>query len=95
MLAFYSTYPHEFNNIKVYEEKDLINSDIVEQLFDYCQILEGYITKTGWEFLISYYGYEKLFEIDKKSGWIDSENLEEYILDLEYEKELGASLESK
>lgn len=39
--------------------------------------------------------YEKLFQIDKKSGWIDSDNLEEYISELEYKKELGLILEEK
>lgn len=75
MLAFYMPYPYEKDNILEYTENDLMNPEIVEQLFDYCQILEGYITKTGWGFLISNYGYEALFEINKKSGWLDSKNL--------------------
>lgn len=94
MLAFYSPYPHGKDNSIEYKEKDLLNPEVVEQLFNYCQILEWYITKTGWEFLISNHGYETLFEINKKSGWLDFENLEEFIYDLQYEKEMGAILES-
>lgn len=66
MLAYYH-YPFISNNVfKEYTEEDLMNSEIVERLFDYCQILEAYITKSGWDFLINHYGYEKLFDIDKK-----------------------------
>ncbi len=57
----------------------------MEELFDYCQILEAYITKQGWAFLIEHYGYEKLYEIDKKSGWLGDDTLEEYIASVEYE----------
>ena len=93
MLAFYSPNPHDADNITEYNESDLTNPEIVEQLFDYCQILEGYITKSGWEFLISHYGYKTLFEINNRSGWIDAETLEEYIKALDYEIELGSKLE--
>ena len=80
MLAYYY-YPFSDNhNFTEYTRNDLTNPSKVEELFDYCQILESYITKSGWEFLISYYGYEKLYEIDKKSGWFDAETLDEYIL---------------
>lgn len=94
MLAYYMPYPYEKGNVKEYSESDLLDPVVVEELFDYCQILEGYITKTGWDFLISNYGYEELFEIDKKSGWLDSDSLDEYISDLEYEKEMGVILET-
>ena len=60
------------------------------ELFDYCQILEGYITKSGWKFLIEYYGYERLLEIDKRSGWLSERtecNLGEYIKWIQYEIE--------
>lgn len=95
MLAFYMPKPYEKENVKEYTAEDLLAPKIVEELFDYCQILEGYITKSGWDYLISNHGYEKLFQIDKKSGWIDSDNLEEYISELEYKKELGLILEEK
>lgn len=78
MLAYYF-YPFLPNHNAVeYTREQLMNLKIVEELFDYCQILEAYITKRGWAFLIDYYGYEKLYEIDKISGWIDADTLEEY-----------------
>ena len=78
MLAYYF-YPFLPNHNAVeYTREQLMNLKIVEELFDYCQILEAYITKKGWAFLIDYYGYEKLYEIDKISGWIDADTLEEY-----------------
>ena len=93
MLAFYSPNPHDAENITEYDQTDLSNPEVVKNLFDYCQILEGYITKSGWEFLISRYGYEALYEINKKSGWLDAGSLEEYIKALDYEIELGSKLE--
>lgn len=65
------------NNTK-YWECDLDNEKKVEILFDYAQILEVQITNRGWEYLIKRYGFNKLFEIDKSSGWFDCENIEEY-----------------
>lgn len=59
----------------------------VETLFDYRQIWLAVISKEGWEFLIQQYGYDGLFEINSKSGWIDCERLDEFIEVLEYEKE--------
>lgn len=80
MLAFYH-YPFVYNqNFIEYTKEDLMNPSKVEELFDYCQILEAYITKSGWDFLIEFYGYEKLYDIDKKSGWFDAESLEEFKL---------------
>ena len=90
MLAYYF-YPFESEQeLKEYTKQDLINPQKVEELFDYCQILEGYITKSGWKFLIEYYGYERLLEIDKRSGWLSERtecNLEEYIKWIQYEIE--------
>lgn len=48
-------------------------------LFNYMQIWLAAISKEGWEFLIQQYGYEKLFEINIKSDWIDCEELDEFI----------------
>ena len=59
----------------------------VETLFNYMQIWLAAISKEGWEFLIRQYGYEKLFEINIKSDWIDCEELDEFIEALEYETE--------
>lgn len=94
MLAFYH-YPFVLNQaIEEYTKEDLMNPDKVEELFDYCQILEAYITESGWEFLIEHYGYKKLYEINNKSGWLDAENLDDYISWIEYEIECSKSLSS-
>lgn len=94
MLAYYF-YPSASNqDVKEYSKEDLMNPKKVEELFDYCQILEAYITKTGWQFLIEHYGYEKLFEIDKRSGWLSErteDTLEEYIEWVKYEIEVAGN----
>lgn len=78
MLAFYH-YPFAYNQeFKEYTKVDLMNPHKVEELFGYCQILEAYITKTGWDFLISHYGYDGLYHIDKKSEWFEVDNFEEF-----------------
>jgi len=61
----------------------------VEMLFNYMQIWLAALSKEGWEFLIQQYGYEKLFEINIKSDWIDCEELDEFIEALEYEIEIS------
>lgn len=79
MLAYYY-YPFKLNqDFREYTEEELMDPNKVEELFDHCQILEAYITKEGWDFLISHYGYETLYEIDKRSGWFDEETIEEYM----------------
>lgn len=93
MLAFY-LYPFVPNqDIKEYTKEDLMNPNKVEELFDYCQILEAYITKSGWEFLIQHYGYEKLYEINNKSGWLDADNLDDFISWVEYEIECSEAFD--
>lgn len=90
MLAYYH-YPFVQNqDLREYTKEELTDPKIVEELFDYCQILEAYITKQGWAFLIEHYGYEKLYEIDKKSGWLDDDTLEEYIASVEYEIDISS-----
>lgn len=66
-------------NYREYTAEELKDPKKVEVLFDYCQILEAYITVEGWHFLIAQYGFEKLYEIDRKSGWYDMDTLAEYI----------------
>lgn len=61
-----------------YFQKDLMKREQVEKLFDFCQILEAIIYDIGWDFLIDYYGYPVLYEINSKSGWLNCTNLEEY-----------------
>ena len=60
----------------------------VEELFDYCQILEAYITRAGREFLIQVHGYEGLYKINQRSGWFpEEESLEEFKLTIQGEME--------
>ena len=83
-LAYYFPSWDTNDNYKAYYKEDLMNPQTVEELFDYCQILYADITKSGWEFLIEYYGFQGLYEIDQKSGWLtdcgtEVMSLEEYI----------------
>lgn len=87
-LAYYFYPWGDEHNYREYTKEELMNPDTVEEIFDYCQILEAYVTKEGWKFLIDYYGYEKLYEIDRKSGWLSErsdDSLEEYIEWVKYE----------
>jgi len=84
MLAFYY-YPFvENRDYREYTRDELANPKVVEELFDYCQILQAYITKKGWAFLIEHYGYEKLYEIDKVSGWFSEDTLDEFKASVQY-----------
>ena len=87
LLAWYQ-YPEPKG--KAYFAEDLIHSDKVIEVFDYCQILLAYITKEGWNFLIEHYGYYKLFELSNMSGWKDCESLSEYKSAIEYEMSITA-----
>lgn len=73
----------------VYTEEDIKTLDDVILIFDYCQIMEAMISKKGWDYLIEKFGIERLFEADKKSGWLESDNLNEFICDIEYEKSIA------
>ena len=92
VLAFLS-YPNHGGNGRIngeeYFENDLVDSAKVIELFDYCQILLGYITKSGWKFLIEYYGYERLFELNNLSDWQDCESLDEYKATIKYEMSIS------
>ena len=57
----------------------LNTEEAVVQLFDACQIFQGLIYAKGWEFLNQRYGLEKLYQINKKSGWFPSDNKEEWL----------------
>ena len=71
-----------------YREEDLRGPALVEELFDYCQILEAYITRAGREFLIQVHGYEGLYKINQRSGWFpEEESLEEFKLTIQGEME--------
>lgn len=91
MLAFY-LYPFEPRNESIapveYTKEELMSPSKVEELFDYCQILEAYITRAGWEFLIQVHGYEGLYKINQRSGWFpEEESLEEFKLTIQGEME--------
>lgn len=83
-LAFYMPYGNE-DAIKEYSKEELKDPAIVKQVFDYCQILEGNITYSGWLFLLKQYGYDRLYDIDQESGWFDSASLEEFKQDVDLE----------
>ena len=69
-----------------YREEDLRDPALVEELFDYCQILYAVISKEGWDFLLSTHGLEELYRIDCRSGWHDSSNLAAFRADVEMER---------
>ena len=69
-----------------YREEDLRDPALVEELFDYCQILYAVISKEGWDFLLSTHGLEDLYRIDCRSGWHDSPNLAAFRADVEMER---------
>ena len=85
-LAFY-VYPLPQGTS--FTSDDLSVPDHVEKLFDYMQIMLAVISKKGWDFLIQQYGYENLFAINNRSGWIDCETLDAFIAALAYEKEIS------
>jgi len=70
-----------------YFESDLVTDKQIIELFDYCQILEAIINEEGWIHLIENFEFEKLFEFNNISGWIDCESLSEYELYVQAELE--------
>lgn len=89
MLAYYANPYASRNDIREYTKEELLKPEKVMELFDYCQILEAYITEEGWDFLIQNYGYAGLYAMDQKSGWLseksDENTLEEYVKWVKYE----------
>jgi hypothetical protein len=79
-LLAWRMYPQP-NGMDYYEE-DLDTEEKVEILFDYCQILEASILDEGWKFLLQNYSIKTLFEINKRSGWhdaVDADDFKSYI----------------
>lgn len=72
-----------------YTEEDIKTLEDVEKLFDYCQILEAVITKEGWDYLINTFGMESLYQVEQKSEWFGSESFDEFVRDVENEKEIS------
>lgn len=68
-----------------YLESDLKKISKAIELFDYCQILEAAIWKKGWCFLFEHYGLKGIIEIDKESGWLDDDDLGEWITSIYYQ----------
>lgn len=65
-----------------YSHSSLMDKATVERLFDYCQILEGVISREGWKVLIDHYGFQELYKINEHSGWFDCGSLEEFIFEV-------------
>jgi hypothetical protein len=77
----------------IYFRDDLKSVEQIEQLFDYCQIWEAIIYKEGWDYLVDDFGYSKLFEINNNSGWKDCDTLEEFIQDINDQRNQSLSHE--
>ena len=84
MKVAFRIYP--LPNGKTYTEEDVKTLKDVEELFDYCQIYEATISNEGWNFLIDTFGIEGLYKADKQSGWFNSGSLEEFVCDMESER---------
>lgn len=82
LLAYYCYSPAPCGNYREISAEELKDPKKVEILFDFCQILKAYITAEGWHFLIAQHGFQKLYEIDRKSGWFDEDTLEEFVMDI-------------
>lgn len=59
---------------KSWYAEDFQNDKDVERAFDLAQIQQLFITAEGWQYLFESFGIEKLFEIDRKSGWFETED---------------------
>lgn len=82
LLAYYCYSPAPCGNYREISAEELKDPKKVEILFDFCQILKAYITAEGWHFLIAQHGFQKLYEIDRESGWFDEDTLEEFVMDI-------------
>lgn len=71
------------NGIRLYK-KDLDNEEKVLLLFDSCQILRSGIFAEGWHYLLEKFGLIKLYQIDLRSGWFDTENKEDWLESILY-----------
>lgn len=69
---------------KNYFIEDFQTDNQVEMLFDLAQILQVNITSLGWQQLFENFGIQRLFTIDKKSGWMDTDNENEWIESIIY-----------
>jgi len=83
MEIAYRIYP--LPNGTIYTEEDVKTIDDVVDIFDYSQIMEAMISKKGWQYLIDKFGIDGLYQAEKISGWLDSQSVEDFMLDVEYE----------
>jgi hypothetical protein len=81
LLAWYS-YPEPDG--KIYTSKELESLTVVEELFDYCQILLAFISQEGWQFLVETHGVEKLLAVNTISGWFSEDSPQDAFDDLRY-----------
>ncbi len=74
MLAYrrlgHSIMDKTLNNIEEYTKEDLMDSKKGKMIFRMYYFYEVHMTKSGWQFLIDYHGYEGLHEIDMNYGWV-------------------------
>lgn len=68
-LAWYR-YPEPAG--RAYTARELEDAVIVEQLFDYCQLLLAFISARGWEVLLLHHGIDAVLAISRRSGWLES-----------------------
>jgi hypothetical protein len=68
-----------------YSETDLEDEKTVAEIFDYCQILLGFISARGWQKLIRFHGIDKLLQINQRSGWFDEEDNLEAVDEIKYQ----------
>lgn len=69
---------------KDYYLNDLETDEQIEMLFDLCQILRANITDVGWKYLFEKISIQRIYQIDKKSGWFDTENEKDWIESIYY-----------
>ncbi len=98
-LAYYCYPCAPCGNYREYTAEELKDPKTLESVFDLCQIYEARITADGWYFLIGHYGFQQLYEIDKKSGWFDEDTFGEYVLrvceEIRSEEEVRAKTEAE
>lgn len=70
---------------KDYYLSELKTDQEIEMLFDLCQIQRANIRDIGWKYLFEKVGIDRIYQIDKKSGWFDTENEKEWIESIYYQ----------
>ena len=74
---------------KNYFVEDLKSDRQIEMLFDLTQILCAAITDIGWQHLFVEIGIKRVYQIDKKSGWFDTDIEKEWIESIYYWSLIG------